>query len=216
MKIWRRWTHRTSTQKKDSNAKEVLTPQRSGNFIFPVADETVKICGEEQHLRTFTLNRERPERGEQQEINHLSSSGGPRVQLYMPKEESFPIPVKYIDVTRTTHTSLDVLLEKILKITGTWMEKENYRTHGQGITRFILLNERPPDGYTWSGGETHEETNDFKTRQCTARYVEAYAWMHRKRKQSKNGPSRNQSSIMPDNCGRSSSLNQMTKNLNIS
>ena len=36
----------------------------------------------------------------------------PRVKLYMPKEESFPIPLKYIDVTRTTHTSLDVLLEK--------------------------------------------------------------------------------------------------------
>ena len=26
-------------------AKEVLTPQRSGNFIFPVADGTVKISG---------------------------------------------------------------------------------------------------------------------------------------------------------------------------
>ena len=37
---------------------------------------------------------------------------GPRVKLYMPKEESFPIPMKYIDVTRTTHTSLDVLLER--------------------------------------------------------------------------------------------------------
>ena len=36
----------------------------------------------------------------------------PRVKLYMPKEESFPIPMKYIDVTRTTHTSPDVLVEK--------------------------------------------------------------------------------------------------------
>ena len=36
----------------------------------------------------------------------------PRVKLYMPKEETFPIPTKYIDVTRTTHTSLDVLPEK--------------------------------------------------------------------------------------------------------
>ena len=36
----------------------------------------------------------------------------PRVRLYVPKEESFPIPLKYIDVTRTTHASLDVLLEK--------------------------------------------------------------------------------------------------------
>ena len=30
--------------------------------------------------------------------------------MYMPKEETFPIPTKYIDVTRTTHTSLDVLM----------------------------------------------------------------------------------------------------------
>ena len=35
----------------------------------------------------------------------------PRVKLNVPREETFPIPMKYIDVTRTTHTSLDVLLE---------------------------------------------------------------------------------------------------------
>ena len=50
------------------NAKEVLTPQRSGNFIFPVADGTIKIFGREQRLRTSTLTWERQERGEEQEI----------------------------------------------------------------------------------------------------------------------------------------------------
>ena len=50
------------------NAKEVLTPQRSGNFIFPVAGGTVKIFERGQRLRTSTLNRDRPERGEEQEI----------------------------------------------------------------------------------------------------------------------------------------------------
>ena len=49
------------------NAKEVLTPQRSGNFIFPVTDGTVRIFGE-QRLRTSTLTQDRPERGEEQEI----------------------------------------------------------------------------------------------------------------------------------------------------
>ena len=49
------------------NAKEVLTPQRSGNFIFPVADGTVKIFGRGQRLRASTLTRDRPERGEEQE-----------------------------------------------------------------------------------------------------------------------------------------------------
>ena len=36
----------------------------------------------------------------------------PRVKLYAPREESFPIPLKYIDVFRTTHTNLDVKQEK--------------------------------------------------------------------------------------------------------
>ena len=31
-----------------------------------------------------------------------------RVKLYSPREESFPIPLKYIDVSRTTHKNLDV------------------------------------------------------------------------------------------------------------
>ena len=35
----------------------------------------------------------------------------PRVKLYSPREESFPIPLKYIDVSRTTHTNLDVMQE---------------------------------------------------------------------------------------------------------
>ena len=35
----------------------------------------------------------------------------PRVKLYVPREESFPIPLKYIDVARTTYTSQDTLLE---------------------------------------------------------------------------------------------------------
>ena len=36
----------------------------------------------------------------------------PRVKLYSPREESFPISLKYIDVSRTTHTNLDVKQEK--------------------------------------------------------------------------------------------------------
>ena len=36
----------------------------------------------------------------------------PRVKLHVPREESFPIPLKFIDVTRTADTSLDVLFKK--------------------------------------------------------------------------------------------------------
>ena len=33
----------------------------------------------------------------------------PRVKLYSPREESFPVPLKNIDVSRTTQTNLDVM-----------------------------------------------------------------------------------------------------------
>ena len=36
----------------------------------------------------------------------------PRVQLFAPKGETFPIPLKYIDVARATCSNLDVLQEK--------------------------------------------------------------------------------------------------------
>ena len=36
----------------------------------------------------------------------------PRVKLYSPTEESFLIPLKYIDVSRTTHTNLDVMQKR--------------------------------------------------------------------------------------------------------
>ena len=36
----------------------------------------------------------------------------PRVKLYVPKEESFPIPLKNIDITKNTDTTLDVMSEK--------------------------------------------------------------------------------------------------------
>ena len=36
----------------------------------------------------------------------------PRVELCVPKEETVPFPLKYIDVTRSTHTNLDVMREK--------------------------------------------------------------------------------------------------------
>ena len=35
----------------------------------------------------------------------------PRVKLYVPRGASFPFPLKYIDVTRATSTSLDEMLE---------------------------------------------------------------------------------------------------------
>ena len=60
--------------------------------------------------------------------NDFRSISGIRVKLYVPNEESFPIPLKYIDVTRATNTSLD---RKIPMIIGTLMEIENCQICGQ-------------------------------------------------------------------------------------
>ena len=75
----------------------------------------------------------------------------PRVKLYSPREESFPIPLKYIDVTRTTHTNLDVKLEK--RIDDYWNidGSRDLSDPWTSFTQFTLLDEKPPDGYTWSG-----------------------------------------------------------------
>ena len=125
------------------NAKEVIFLQRR-RIYFSNRRWPNQNSGEDQELRTSTLIRPRPSRGEGyvdflgesegsfpqphdslpvagEAINDFWSMSGsfiyrhqvePRVKLYSPREESFPIPLKYIDVTRTTHTNLDVKLEK--------------------------------------------------------------------------------------------------------
>ena len=49
--------------------------------------------------------------------------------MYVPTEESFPFPLKYIDVIRTTDTMS--CGKNRCMITGTLVEKENYQMHGQ-------------------------------------------------------------------------------------
>ena len=75
----------------------------------------------------------------------------PRVKLYSPREESFPIPLKYIDAPRTTRTNLDVMQER--RIDGYWNidGSRDLSDPWTGFTQITLLEEKPPDGYTWSG-----------------------------------------------------------------
>ena len=49
------------------NAKEVLTPMKGDNFIFPVADGSVKTPGGDRRLKPSILIRDRPERGEEEQ-----------------------------------------------------------------------------------------------------------------------------------------------------
>ena len=91
-------------------------------------------------------------------INDLMSMSGniiyrhhvePRVKLYSPREESFLVPMKYIDVSRTTHTNLDVKQEK--RIDDYWNidGSRDLSDPWTVFTQFTLLEEKAPDGYMW-------------------------------------------------------------------
>ena len=75
----------------------------------------------------------------------------PRVKLYSPREESFPIPLKSFDVSRTTRTNMDVMQER--RIDDYWNidGSRDLSDSWTGFTQFTLLEEKPPDGYLWSG-----------------------------------------------------------------
>ena len=98
-----------------------------------------------------------PDAGEAQD-DFLSISGGcifrhhvePRVKLYRPREETCPVPLKYIDVARATHTTLDVTQES--RIDDYWNidVSKDLSDSWTGFTQFTLLKEKPPDGYMWS------------------------------------------------------------------
>ena len=158
------------------NAKEVIFPKQ-GEFIFPIADGRIKTPGGDQELRTSTLVRERPVRGEghvdflgepegslpepHDSLPDAGSMSGnlkyrhhvePRVKLHSPREESFPCPLKYIDVSRTTHANLDVTQES--RIDDYWFVdgSRDLSDLWTGFTQFTLFEEEPLEGYMWSGG----------------------------------------------------------------
>ena len=74
LRIWKRWTHLKSMVG-DSMQRKCWRPKNGEQFIFPIADGKVKLSGGDQVLRTSTLIRDRPERGEEQE-NLLGESDG--------------------------------------------------------------------------------------------------------------------------------------------
>ena len=101
----------------------------------------------------------------------------PRVKLSSPREESFPIPLKYIDVSRTTRTNLDVMQER--RIDDYWNidGSRDLSDSWTGFTQFTLSEEKPPDGHVWSGWRLTKG-------QVTSRpdYLWPELWMKLKRK----------------------------------
>ena len=63
----------------------------------------------------------------------------PRVKLYSPREESFPVPLKYIDVSRTTRTNLDVMQERRIDDYCNIDGSRDLSDSWTGFTQFTLL-----------------------------------------------------------------------------
>ena len=101
-----------------------------------------------------------------------------------------------------------------LKITGTLMMIENCQMHGQVSQdspywmRSHLTDIHGPEG-DWRGNKRPQDPTMY------GQICGSICLMHQNAKRSKSRPSRNQSSIMPDNNVVSSSLNQMMMNQNI-
>ena len=167
--------------------------------------EQSEISGWDQRLRTSTLIRDSPDRGEEQDILRGESEGSsstsrrdsswydgeakddfwsisgifyrhhvePRVKLYVLTEGSFPIPLKYIEVTRTADTTFDVMSEKHMD--DYWNVDGDRGLPGMwtGFTRFTFLSEKPPDGKPWSGER-------LTRKQTTSRphYLRPEIWNH--------------------------------------
>ena len=119
------------------SAKEVIFPKENGKLVFPVADGRIRFVGGDQDGTTqfeekvgflgesegslpppqYSL----PDAGDAGEARSYfwSMSGNfkkrhhvePKVKLYSTREESYPIALKDIDVSRTAHTNLDVMQE---------------------------------------------------------------------------------------------------------
>ena len=199
--------------------------------------EQSKISGKDQRLRTSTLTRERPERREEQQVlrgesDELDSPTPlqddstrddaeaknvhwsitrdfiyrdhvePRVKLYMPRAESFPIPMRYIDGYQNN-------------MYITWCnDGENYRMHERvSQDSFYWMKGHLTDIHgparNWRGNKRPQDQTMY------GQICGSICLMHRNAKQSKNGSSRNQSSIMPEDYMVTSSLSQTTKNSNV-
>ena len=86
----------------------------------------------------------------------------PRVKLFSPREESFPIPLKYIDVSRTTHTNLDVMQGS--RIDGYWKidGSRDLSDSWTGFTQLTLLSEKSLRRIYVDRGEADKTTSDIQ------------------------------------------------------
>ena len=95
----------------------------------------------------------------------------PRVKLYSPREESFPIPLKL------TYRELLIRIwmsskRSALMIIGILMALETCLTLGQVLHNLLYWKKNLLDGYMWSGEEINKKTAYIQARSSMARTLE--------------------------------------------
>ena len=87
-----------------------------------------------------------------QETSYTAITLNPESNFTRREKNHSLFPLKYIDVSRTTCTSLDVKQEK--RIDDYWNVdgSRDLSDPWTVFTQFTLLEEKPPAGYMWSGG----------------------------------------------------------------
>ena len=73
----------------------------------------------------------------------------PRIGLYEPEEETFPVPLKYTDVVRQTKIDDDSASENTINDFWTEAKDVNLSQEWTGMIRFQILRTRLPEGYRW-------------------------------------------------------------------
>ena len=114
----------------------------------------------------------------------------PRVQLHVPKEETFPTPLTDTDGTRTTPTNLDVLPESRIEDYWNIYVDRNLSDSWTRFTKFTILNEKTPEDVCGPGEATYKNASNYQTWlfvACQKQFNE---------RKSSNGPSWNRSSTM--------------------
>ena len=179
-------------------AKEILIRQKDDEFIFPFADGTAKLSGRDYEFREPTLRREptvrnedfsrelHGERGESRPTESTDNAEAradlwsiqcefiyrhhtePRLQLHVPKEETFRIPLKNIRVTRSIHADLDVMQEK--KIDNYWNVDSNrpLSVFLERIHKVYSVERETSKRIYVVRGEIDKDSSDYQTRSCMA------------------------------------------------
>ena len=180
LRHWQRWTHLNELHARRLNAKELLTPMKGDNFLFTQSQMEQSTPREIRRLKPFTLIRDRPERGEEeQEVFRGESDERPSPNplqddstLEDPeaKNEFWSIAGDFI---YRHHVDTRVKPEQhkrrlmycwwnVLKIAGKLMENENCRMHGQ-VSRDSLywmrshLTDTHGPGGDWRGNKRPQD-----------------------------------------------------------